>query len=795
MQTKRIKEEKNQMTRSSSQTGSMHPFFVALLTLSVLILNASVAEGISCKDLLEASASRSRALRVQKDHLTALNRLNPDDPIWPLQMFLCGEVLRLRGETSDALKSYRSVSEWAAKDPYRDGRGGSGIAIIALWRWLGIVREQIVSGSELTHLVEIYETLKNVPLSNGMLHPPKHGSFLSTLPQIQEAIPREIAYLAHHLGQKEVAGKYFLEYLQVASSSALDPVGRRIMREIPSSEISRDQVSLLWAKRLYALKKYDESLDILRRLTNSRDTRVRPEAALYQAKIMRKRRAPRSEITALLTSAYHGTADAELAQKALYERALVNIRRGAEKDTKAYERDLLQLIREFPSGQLHDDALYQLAQYHQNKGEMADALTYYRHLRNFRGKNDRIDSAHFYPAMTLYGKGGNQRIKEGVEILRELMRKRPAGPMRFNTQFWLGRFSEETGKSDPAERYFRQIIADAPFHYYAVRARMHLNMGNRAKYRLRPDKKTRSELRNAFRESFVDRNVSPSSAYHHRIKESLDTGLYKAALDAEKRIQRAFPTDRIEYLSLKRLDNRIAGLGVLLSLRQDALTAKQINASSANMFQIAGSIGSTAGDWPFVMTMVMLAGEYYEEGNAPQRDRRYLATAYPAVFRNAVRKESSRYKVPPEMVYSMMRRESRFSPTALSKSAAFGLFQFMPRTFQVLDSRWNLLESSGTRSREEFLADPVRSVSLGARWCSQELLRRYERYGERDILFAIMDHNAGSPSVREWIENWKRQGFDRDIEYMIETTRYGQTRIFTRRVLGDMFVSGAGGLF
>jgi len=324
---------------------------------------------------------------------------------------------------------------------------------------------------------------------------------------------------------------------------------------------------------------------------------------------------------------------------------------------------------------------------------------------------------------------------------------------------------------------------------------MHLNMGNRAKHRLRPDKKTRSELRNAFRESFVDRNLSPSSAYHRRIKESLDTGLYKAALNAEKRLQRESPTDRIEYLSLKRLNDRIAGLGVLLSLRQDALTAKKINASSSNMFQIAGSIGETAGDWPFVMTMVMLAGEYYEEGTAPQRDRRYLATAYPAVFRNAVRRESSRYKAPPEMVYSMMRRESRFSPTALSKSSAFGLFQFMPRTFQALDNRWNLLGSSGTGSREEFLADPGRSINLGARWCRQELLNRYERYGERDVLFAIMDHNAGSPAVRGWIEKWENQGFDRDVEYMIETTRYGQTRIFTRRVLGDMFVSEAGGLF
>ncbi len=774
---------------------SLYYFFAVFLTLSVLLLKPSPADGITCKDLLDASTGRGHALRFQKEDLRALKRLNPSDPIWPLQTFLCGEVFRLRGETSDALDNYRAVSEWAADDPYQDGRRGSGIAIIALWRWLGIIGEQIIDESELTNLIEVYEKLKNAPLTNGMIHPPKHGTFLSTLPQIQEAVPRQIAYLAYDLGEKKQAGKYFLEYLQVASSSALDPVGKRIMREIPSSEISRDQVNLLWAKRLYALKKYDDSLEILNSLRNSGDRRMRSEAALYQAKIMRKQRRPRSETTALLSSAYNDAADPEIAQKAIYERALVNGRRGKERDTEAFKRDLLQLIREFPSGQLHDNALYQLAQYYQNKGDMEEALTYYGHLRNFKGENDRMDSAHFYPAMTLYGRGGNRKIREAVELLKELMHKRPDGPMRFNTQFWLGRISEEMGKSDRAERYFRQIIADAPFHYYAIRARMHLNIGNRAKHQLRPDKKTRSELRTAFRKSFVDRELSQNSAYHRRIKESLDTGLYKAAFNAEKRLHKQFPTERIEYLPLKKLNGQIAGLSVLLSLRQDALTAKGINASPSNMFQIAGAIGEAAEDWPFVMTMVMLAGEYYEKGSAPQTDKRYLTTAYPAVFKNSVRKESLRYNTPPEMVYSMMRRESRFSPIALSKSSAFGLFQFMPRTFQALDRRWNLLGKSGTTSREDFLADSGRSINLAARWCREELLNRYKKYGERDILFALMDHNAGAPAVRGWIKNWKKQGFDKDVEYMIETTRYGQTRIFARRVLGDMFIVEAGGIF
>ncbi len=105
------------------------------------------------------------------------------------------------------------------------------------------------------------------------------------------------------------------------------------------------------------------------------------------------------------------------------------------------------------------------------------------------------------------------------------------------------------------------------------------------------------------------------------------------------------------------------------------------------------------------------------------------------------------------------------------------------------------MKKSGLDSREHYLLDPGRSISLGARWFSDELLKRYKKYGERDMLFAIMDHNAGSPAVKTWLKNWGRQKRADDIEYMIENIRFGQTRIFTRRVLADIILVEASGMF
>ena len=188
--------------------------------------------------------------------------------------------------------------------------------------------------------------------------------------------------------------------------------------------------------------------------------------------------------------------------------------------------------------------------------------------------------------------------------------------------------------------------------------------------------------------------------------------------------------------------------------------------------------------------MIIAPGEPYEKRMTAQRDLRYLATAYPLVFEESIKEMSKTYAIPPELPYSVMRRESIFYPTALSVSGAMGLFQFMPRTFHSLDKKWNLLEASGVASKEAFLFDPQRSILLGARWFKEELLARQNG----NIFFALMEHNAGYPAVKAWVDNWEKTGRNEDIEYMVETGRFVQTRIFVRGVLTDMMIMEATGL-
>jgi soluble lytic murein transglycosylase-like protein/TolA-binding protein len=756
--------------------------------LTAVFLSTSGYCSLNLVPLLSAAGSANKARTL---NLSRPNRISQTDPLWPVQTFLTGEVYRLRGEKRNARESFRTLAEWAAADPCQDGRGGSSLAIMGLWRWLQIMGDAPGTSDEFLRLADSYEKLKNTALTKGMFHLTGHGTFFSTLPQIQEDIRRRLAYLAWYFKQTEKARQYFSEYLQVARTQALDPIGEALMKDLLASDVSSGQAHMMWAKRLYHLGLHDDAMEIFESLRDSKDLSIRSEAGLYLAKIKRIKREPRTDIMELLGTVYK-EGSPEIAEKALYDRAMMSIREGQGKDVNQFQKDLLTLTKQFPQGSLHDNALYQLARYFHSTGDLQQAMVYYGQLRDYKGENDRIDSAHFYPAISLYAEG---KPEESIELLKALMQKREFGPMRFNTLFWLGRISAEAGRQDIAKTYFRQVIADSPFHYYAIRSRMYLNMGTEAKKNLRPDKKTHLEIRDAFRNSLTDTKVPDSSPYHRRINDALDTGLYRAALEDEQKLQQAYPSERIENLPIEKLDRGMfAGLAVIQSLRQDALAAKETDPSPANRFQIAGKIGQTAQDWPLVMDMSLLAGEYYE-ATLPQQDKRYAATAYPPVFKSTVIRESRHYNIPPELLYSMMRRESMFYPLAFSVSSAMGLLQFIPRTFSVLDERWNLLETSGTGSAEEFLFDPERSIALGARWLRQELLNRYKKYGEKGILFAVMDHNAGYPAVREWRDNWEAMGRDTDIEYMIETVRFGETRLFARRVITDMIIVEAAGLF
>lgn len=751
-------------------------------------VTARAAE-LHLRALLSGARSAEEAASLDAGELSAsASRLSPTYPVWPVYTFLRAEVHRLRGDDLEARTGYRTLAYWGASNPYEDGWGGSGLASVALWRWLqALDTDSATDGDESNRLLDVAAKLRETRLMGGMVA----SSVLGSLPQLEEDILRRLAVLAWATGRKEEAENLFLDFLVVARTAELSPAETEILNHLVASDlVSSEHLSLMRGRRLLSMERYAEARALITKVRHSDDRDARAEAGLYLADLRRREGAPRAGLLALLDSVVHeDPTDPDVAQQALFNRAVVHNREGRGRNVDQALEDFLRLAKDFPRGRLADDALFQVARHFQEVGDAQRALEYFQQLRSLEGRNDWRNLSLFEPAITLYTRGDSGDIERASALLEKLNRQEPYGPVYLAALFWLGRMAAESGNERKSHEYFEEIIKASPYDYYAIRARMHIRLGNRARTELWPDRETKDELSKAYQSSRPDTSLTANSPYHSRLGTALETGIYSMALSAYAKLREIFPARRLGQLSLKELDAKgaLTHVSLLLALRQDALAAKDIVPTAVDRLKIAGAIGHFAGDWPLVISLIVGSGETLERRAAAQRDDRFLATAYPAVFGEAFMRAGKAQGVPPELLYSVARLESLFDPAALSNRGALGLFQFTRPTFRSLDKRWHLLRSSGTSSREAFLFDPDLNIDLGARWFKDELLKRHKG----NILFALMDHHAGAPAVRQWVANWERLGRADDVEYMTETIRFLGTRVLTRKVLTDMVIVDA----
>lgn len=724
--------------------------------------------------------------------------LNPvpgaSDPGWPVWIFLTAEKQFRQGRAAQALDLYRRLIHWAAADPYGDGRGGSGVVAAAIWRYLTTAAGMdSVDRADFAAVLQEIQQLEESRLVSGMLRP----SILGSLPQMRADIVRSGIVLAWRAGVTERAQGYLLERLPDACINPLNAVEQKVLdAALASGRLSKAHWQWIMGTCYGRNGRIDPAILLLREAANSGDTRVGPQALLEWAAV--KARSSRSlteyqTVSDLLTRAQQTSKDPDPAEKALYRRAFLHRRKGPWFDPKQFRRDLLELVDRYPQGRLADDALYRLAIDYEDTGEIEQALATYQRLREFKGENDWFNLAHFKPALLLYGKGGKRNLKAASDLLEMLEAKRPHGPLHLTARFWIGRIAEQQGNPGKARTSFRRVVADSPYHYYAIRAAMHLESGARARARTEPTRKIRASWLQTFQKNPAVGQITARGPYHQRLAAAVKSGLYHYLLNMAHRLGQEFPDTRLEQWSLAQLDRSgyLDAMVLLSAYREDLFAAKEALPTPDNRLQLAGFMEQRGGDWAAAMRLVTASHESPLLRAAAQCNPRYLATAYPPVYREALRKAATLHPVAPQLLYAVMRNESLFNPDALSPRQALGLFQFMPTTFAALDQRWNILTASPYQSREAYLRDPEASIQLGARWFAQELLKRNDG---REI-FAIMEHNAGYPAVRSWKADWQARGRIDDVEYMLETIPYFETRLFTKRVWTDRVIVSALGLF
>lgn len=133
----------------------------------------------------------------------------------------------------------------------------------------------------------------------------------------------------------------------------------------------------------------------------------------------------------------------------------------------------------------------------------------------------------------------------------------------------------------------------------------------------------------------------------------------------------------------------------------------------------------------------------------------------------------------PALVHAIIRQESNYSPTAVSKVGARGLMQLMPATAKQVAGRLGLSHTDG-----RLTAEPSYNIQLGQAYLATVL----DQFNG-DYALAIASYNAGPGRVRQWLRDYGDPGTD--IEgwlTWIEQIPFSETRNYVQRVLEGVAV-------
>ncbi len=145
--------------------------------------------------------------------------------------------------------------------------------------------------------------------------------------------------------------------------------------------------------------------------------------------------------------------------------------------------------------------------------------------------------------------------------------------------------------------------------------------------------------------------------------------------------------------------------------------------------------------------------------------------SYPLEFGRYVAENASLRGVDPLLVHALIREESRYKPTAVSRSHALGLMQLLVGTAYGSAKKVGI-----TLSGESDITRPEVNIKLGTYYLSYAI----QRFGGNAML-GVASYNGGPGAVGGWMKRHTSGDFD----LFVENIPFRETRDYVRKVFGS----------
>lgn len=307
---------------------------------------------------------------------------------------------------------------------------------------------------------------------------------------------------------------------------------------------------------------------------------------------------------------------------------------------------------------------------------------------------------------------------------------------RAQANFWIYRAHRAVGRDDEAEVALRRA-ADASEGYYSRRAR--------------------SEL--TFRANGAG-NGDPDREYWPRVAE-----LARSAALTELRAPASACADAVWMSRFGRLSSELRRAALLLQLFRQYGHESWAAVALDHLDQM-GELGSGVARLHRLERLGLpdLAARRAIRTGEPD-----LAFRYPTPYAPEVAGALANQSLAPELIWSIMRRESFFEATVRSHAGAVGLMQFMSPTAEEVGRDHGLPHQ------------PLRSPRVNLRLGAAHLAEMEDEVGGRWPV-VLAGYNAGMHNADRWIHP------DDDLDVFIEMIGYRETRDYVKAVLEAFWI-------
>ncbi len=401
---------------------------------------------------------------------------------------------------------------------------------------------------------------------------------------------------------------------------------------------------------------------------------------------------------------------------------LMELARGRD-DTDRQKQIVTEMESRFPHSPWLADALFSAGNMYMLKRDYPTAIQYYSELAARFPGDKNAAAAHWRSGWLSYRMG---QFAAAERIFAEQIRLYPAAVETVSALYWRGRLYETLDhNAQLAATNYRTIVRAYQHFFYAQMSRKRLASLGSAQPVSQPE---------------LDR-FQPAPQPH---------------------LVDAFPEDSPHLAKARLLAN--AGLNEYIaqeikadpdSASWSALAEAQIYSSYGETFRAVRSLKrALPGAASASIESVPLA---------------YWRILFPEPWWDTIEAESAKNNLDPYFVASLIRQESEFDPSAISRANAYGLMQLLPSVGK------KMAHEEGITSFQTFqLLDPTMNIRLGTRYLRQTL----DRFGGVPE-YALAAYNAGDSRVADWEAAGPYSGIDE----FVESIPFTETREYVEAIL------------